>query len=67
MDFLSNSVYGVPVVLLLALWWMTTQLKVKNLSKQNLGSFDKTRVKCRSCAVEINSKATKCLYCGAVQ
>jgi len=81
MDFLNNTVYGVPLVLLVALWWMTmmiTQFKGNNSNSNNVQNTKgnspfsrkgktKYRVECINCKSEINAKSTKCFYCGEIQ
>jgi hypothetical protein len=66
MDFLNNSVYGVPLVILLAIWWMTTQLKGNNSSTQNQPTVVE-RIRCKNCSTPIPIKAQKCIHCGAYQ
>jgi hypothetical protein len=73
MDFLGNSVYGVPLILLVGLWWMTTQLKGSNSSSQSIPKtkFKKIpipegKLKCRNCFKIIPIKdhlCPECNYC----
>ncbi len=65
-SFLNNSVYGVPVVLLLALWWMTTQLKGNNNSNNGQVGNSKT-LNCPNCG-DFKVKAGTsniCFSCGS--
>jgi hypothetical protein len=66
MDFLSNSVYGVPILLILILWFIFTQVNKNNSGSRSKSSFRK-EVKCINCSEKINSKATKCFYCKSDQ
>lgn len=66
MNFLSNSVYGVPLVLLLALWWMTTQLKGNDSNTQNQPTTIEM-IKCRNCSKLIPVTDKQCNYCSVWQ
>jgi|688.fasta_scaffold33722_3 hypothetical protein len=73
MDFLNNSVYGVPLVILLAIWWMTTQLKGNNSNFQNDSNKSQNQpttiemIKCRSCSKLILVTDKQCKYCSVWQ
>jgi hypothetical protein len=68
MDFLNNSVYGVPIFLLLALWWMTTQFKGNNKSSNGQSSNSNSKsLNCPNCGdFKVKAGTTNiCFSCGS--